>query len=51
MELQMWRNLAKALNAFINPFFRIIITMYSMYVIYASLGMMAFGGKINENSI
>ena len=51
MELQVWRNFLKAIQAFISPFLRIIMTLYSLYVIYASIGIMLFGGLINYESI
>ena len=51
MELQMWRNFIRAIVAFLKPFARICATLYSLYVIYASIGIQAFGGLINTNSI
>jgi hypothetical protein len=51
MELQVWRNFIKAIQAFISPFLRIIMTMYSLYVIYASIGIMMFGGLLSFESI
>ena len=51
MELQVWRNFIKAIQAFISPFLRIIMTMYSLYVIYASIGIMMFGGLLSYESI
>jgi hypothetical protein len=50
-ELKIWQNFIRALNAMSKPFINLSITMYSLLLLYAVIGMTAFGGVINTNSI
>ena len=50
-ELKIWRNFIRAIVAFLKPFARICATLYSLYMIYASIGIALFGGMINMDSI
>ena len=47
-EIQLWRNFVRTLRALVKPFFNFSLTLYSLYLIYASIGLEFFGGKINE---
>jgi predicted nucleic acid-binding protein len=49
-ELKVWLNLVKALDVLSGPFFALSITLWYIYMIYASLGVLWFGGKVNEDN-
>lgn len=46
-EMEIWRNFARTLEALLKPFFHFSLTLYSLYLIYASVGLEYFGGKIS----
>mmetsp|Transcript_7574 Transcript_7574/g.9135 ORF Transcript_7574/g.9135 Transcript_7574/m.9135 type:complete len:179 (+) Transcript_7574:2245-2781(+) len=46
-EITLWRNFVRTLRALVKPFFNFGATLYSLYLIYASIGLEFFGGKIN----
>lgn len=46
-EITLWRNFVRTLRALIKPFFNFGATLYSLYLIYASIGLEFFGGLIN----
>jgi len=50
-EISLWRNFMRTIRALIKPFFNFSITLYSLYLIYASVGLEFFGGKINTDEI
>ena len=50
-ELKIWRNFIRAMQALIKPFTNLAMALYSLYLIYASLGVAWFGGMINSESI
>jgi hypothetical protein len=43
-EVDLWRNFMRTINALIKPFYNFAITLYSLFMIYASLGQEIFGG-------
>jgi hypothetical protein len=45
-ELNIWNNLTKALTVLSGPFFALSITLWYVYMIYASVGVVWFGGKV-----
>ena len=45
------RNFIRTIKALIKPFFNFSVTLYSLYLIYASIGLEFFGGKINQESM
>ena len=47
-EVTLWRNFVRTLRALMKPFFNFGATLYSLYLIYASMGLEFFGGKINR---
>ena len=47
-EVTLWRNFVRTLRALVKPFFNFGATLYSLYLIYASMGLEFFGGKINR---
>ena len=50
-EITLWRNFIRTLRALMRPFFNFGVTLYSLYLIYASIGLEFFGGVINQNSV
>ena len=50
-ELKIWRNFIRAMQALIKPFTNLAMALYSLYLIYASVGVAWFGGLINTDSI
>lgn len=46
-EIDLWRNFIRTIKALLRPFFNFSITLYSLYMIYASLGISFFGGTIS----
>ena len=50
-ELAIWRNFVRAMQALSRPFTNLAMALYSLYLIYASVGVAWFGGLINEESI
>ena len=50
-ELPAWINFVRAMQALIKPFTDLAMALYSLYLIYASVGVAWFGGLINEESI
>ena len=47
-EITLWRNFVRTIRALVRPFFNFSVTLYSLYLIYASIGLEFFGGKINS---
>ena len=50
-EVTLWRNFVRTLRALMKPFFNFGATLYSLYLIYASIGLEFFGGKINQEFV
>jgi len=50
-EIDLWRNFIRTIRALIKPFFNFSVTLYSLYMIYASIGLEIFGGKLSVTSI
>ena len=50
-ELKIWRNFIRAMQALVKPFTNLLMALYSLYLIYASIGVAWFGGLINTESI
>ena len=50
-EISLWRNFMRTIRALLRPFMNFGITLYSLFLIYASIGLQAFGGKINQESM
>ena len=50
-ELSLWRNFLRTISALLKPFFNFSVALYSLYMIYASIGLEVFGGKISQTSI
>ena len=50
-ELKIWRNFIRAMQGLVRPFTHLGMALYSLYLIYASIGVAWFGGKINGDSI
>lgn len=50
-ELKVWRNFIRAIQALIKPFTNLAMALYSLYLIYAAIGVAWFGGVINKDSI
>lgn len=46
-EIDLWRNFIRTIRALLRPFFNFSVTLYSLYMIYASIGMIVFGGAIS----
>ena len=46
-EMEIWRNFIRTIRALFKPFMNFSLTLYSLYLIYASIGLEFFGGKIN----
>ena len=38
-EITLWRNFTRTLGALIRPFFNFGVALYSLYLIYASIGL------------
>jgi len=43
----MWRNMMRSLQALAVPFFSLGVTLYYVYMIWATMGVAFFGDKIN----
>ena len=50
-EITLWRNFVRTLRALVKPFFNFGITLYSLYLIYATIGLEYFGGKISTSYV
>lgn len=50
-EIILWRNFARTIKALVRPFFNFSVTLYSLYLIYACIGLEFFGGKNNVQEI
>ena len=50
-EITLWRNFVRTLRALVKPFFNFGVTLYSLYLIYASIGLEFFGGKISTEYV
>lgn len=50
-EIDLWRNFIRTIAALLRPFFNFSITLYSLYMIYASIGVSAFGGTLSQTRI
>ena len=46
-EMEIWRNFIRTIVALLKPFLNFSLTLYSLYLIYASIGLEIFGGVIN----
>mmetsp|Transcript_60238 Transcript_60238/g.82795 ORF Transcript_60238/g.82795 Transcript_60238/m.82795 type:complete len:88 (-) Transcript_60238:713-976(-) len=47
----MWNNLIQTLIGISGPFSTLCITIYSLFMVYACIGMTWFGGVINLDNI
>ena len=47
-EMEIWKNFIRTIRALFKPFLNFSVTLYSLYLIYASIGLEFFGGKINQ---
>jgi hypothetical protein len=50
-ELEIWRNLVRAMRALIKPSLNLVLTLYFIYMMYGTLGVRFFGGKISTANI
>ena len=50
-EVDLWRNFIRTITALVKPFFNFAITLYSLFMIYASLGLEMFGGKMSKSEL
>ena len=50
-EIELWNNFIRTLKALFKPFVNFSMTLYSLYLIYASLGMYLFGGEVNREAL
>ena len=50
-EMEIWRNFIRTIRALFKPFMNFSLTLYSLYLIYASIGLEFFGGKVNQEFI
>ena len=50
-EITLWRNFIRTIRALVRPFFNFSVTLYSLYLIYACIGLEFFGGKVNVTEI
>ena len=50
-EMEIWRNFIRTIVALLKPFLNFSLTLYSLYLIYASIGLEIFGGAINKTFI
>lgn len=50
-EIEVWRNFIRTIRALFKPFLNFSLTLYSLYLIYAAIGLEFFGGKINKQFI
>ena len=50
-EMEIWRNFIRTISALFKPFMNFSLTLYSLYLIYASIGLEFFGGKVNQEFI
>ena len=46
-EMEIWRNFIRTIRALLKPFMNFTVTLYSLYLIYAAIGLELFGGKVN----
>ena len=46
-EIELWNNFIRTLKALFKPFINFSMTLYSLYLIYASMGLYLFGGEVN----
>ena len=46
-EMEIWRNFIRTIRALFKPFVHFSLTLYSLYLIYASIGLEFFGGRVN----
>ena len=46
-EMEIWRNFIRTIRALFKPFMNFSLTLYSLYLIYAAIGLELFGGKVN----
>lgn len=46
-EMEIWRNFIRTIRALFKPFLNFSLTLYSLYLIYAAIGLELFGGKVN----
>lgn len=50
-EISIWRNFMRTLSALLRPFFNFSVTLYSLYLIFASIGLEFFGGMLSASEI
>lgn len=50
-EISIWRNFMRTLSALLRPFFNFSVTLYSLYLIFASIGLEFFGGMLSSSEI
>ena len=50
-ELKIWRNFIRAMQGLVRPFTHLGMALYSLYLIYASIGVAWFGGVLSTDSI
>jgi hypothetical protein len=47
-ELEQWKFFMKAVKVMRGPFLNLCFTLYSLFFVYALIGIDIFGGKINS---
>lgn len=50
-ELTVWNNMIAALRALAVPFFNLGVTLYYVYMVYATFGVRWYGGLISTLNI
>jgi len=50
-ELEIWRNLVRAMKHLLKPSLNLVLTLYFIYMLYATIGVAFYGGKISVANI
>jgi hypothetical protein len=46
-EIKTFRIIMETFKSLLNPFFSIIVVLYTIFYVYALIGIMIFGGKVH----
>jgi len=50
-EITLWRNFVRTMRALVKPAFNFAVTLYSLYLIFASIGLEFMGGRISVDVV
>jgi len=50
-EIEMWQNFTKTIGNLLGPFQTLLLALYSLYFLFAIIGVRWLGGLINKDSM